>query len=920
MRGRDPGPAADAADAPDTASPPDWHARPTDAVFGEFEVGPAGLPGDEAGRRLDVHGPNRLPDAVPRGPVARFLAQFNAILLLLLASAVVAMALRHWIDAAVIVGVVIINAIVSFIQEGKAERALAAIRDMAAPHASVIRDGRRLSVPSHEIVPGDLVVLEAGDRVPADLRLVRARGLTIDEAALTGESVPAEKSDLPVAADAPLGDRVSMAYSGTLVAAGQGAGVVVATGSRTEIGRISALIGAVRELTTPLIRQIDRLGRGLSAAIIGVSVLVFLVAVLARGFAWDEALMAVVGMAVAAIPEGLPAVMTITLAIGVQRMARRNAIIRHLPAVETLGATSVICSDKTGTLTRNEMMVRRLVTAADAFAVSGGGYRTEGGFHRGADLHGEPVMPAHLPPAARVLIRVALLCNDAEVHGDEGSVRVAGDPMEGALVVLAEKAGLRVPVERAAFPRHDEIPFDARHRFMATLNRSDDGELDLLVKGAPEQVLALCQAEEGADGPQPLNPDFWSAQIATAAASGERVLGFAIRRAADPGRALRLEDVAGGGFLFLGLVGLIDPPRDEAIAAVAECRSAGIAVKMITGDHAATALAIARQLRLADDPEVMTGAEIDAIADADLPAVAARVSVFARTSPEHKLRIVQALQSTGAVVAMTGDGVNDAPSLKQADVGVAMGRKGTEAAKEASQMVLADDNFASIVSAVEEGRTVYDNLRKMIAWTLPTNGGEALTIIGAIMIGHTLPLTAAQILWINMLLTVTLGLVFAFEPPEADLMRRPPRSPAEPMLSPFLVWRVAFVSVLFMIGAFGIFHYAEWQGRSLEVARTLVVNVIVVMEIFYLFAVRYMRSTSLTLTGARGTRAVLLAIGIVVVCQFAFTYLPPMQVLFRTEAVPFWDGVVVVLVGPVMMLILEAEKAFLRRFHLMRVA
>ncbi len=898
---------------------PIWHAHPANAVLCHLESRPEGLADDEAARRLAEHGPNRLPEAAPRGAIARFLAQFNAILLLLLASAVVAMALRHWIDAVVIVGVVIINAIVSFIQEGKAERALAAIRDMAAPHASVLRDGRRRSLPAHEIVPGDVVVLEAGDRVPADLRLVRARGLTIDEAVLTGESVPAEKTEAPVAADAPLGDRVSMAFSGTLVAAGQGAGVVVATGEKTEIGRISALIGAVRELTTPLIRQIDRLGRGLSAAIIGVSVGVFLFAVFVRSFAWDEALMAVVGMAVAAIPEGLPAVMTITLAIGVQRMARRNAIIRHLPAVETLGATSVICSDKTGTLTRNEMTVRRIITAAGAFAVSGGGYGVSGGFHQGADLCGAPVAPASLPPAVRALVRVAVLCNDAEVHGEGAAAHVSGDPMEGALVVLAEKAGLCCAVERTAFPRRDEIPFDARHRFMATLTPADDGGVDLLVKGAPEQVLALCSAEEGAGGPRGLDPAFWAGEVAAAAANGERVLGFAIRRVEDAGRPLRMEDVTAGGFLFLGLVGLIDPPRDEAIAAVAECRSAGIAVKMITGDHAATALAIARQLHLADDPQVLTGAALDAIPDADLPAVAVRTSVFARTSPEHKLRIVRALQSTGAVVAMTGDGVNDAPSLKQADVGVAMGKKGTEAAKEASQMVLADDNFASIVAAVKEGRTVYDNLRKMIAWTLPTNGGEALTIIGAILIGHTLPLTAAQILWINMLLTVTLGLVFAFEPAEPDLMRRPPRSEKEGMLSPFLVWRVGFVSVLFMLGAFGIFHYAEARGLSIEVARTMVVNVIVVMEIFYLFAVRYMRSTSLTLTGAKGTTAVLIAIGIVTVAQFAFTYVPLMQMLFRTAAVPLVDGIVVVLVGPVMMLVLEAEKAILRRTRLMRV-
>jgi magnesium-transporting ATPase (P-type) len=843
-------------------------------------------------------------------PVWRFLAQFNnALIYFLLAAAVAAWFLGHGVDAAVIVAVVTINALVGFLQEGKAEKALSAIRQLISPRATVWRDGRRTTIPVAGLVPGDVVVIEAGDRVPADLRLIRARGLLVDEAKLTGESVAAEKDERAVSADAPLGDRTGMAFSGTLVAAGQGTGIVVETGPRTEIGRISTLIEGVEQISTPLLRQINQFGRRFTWVAISAAVLLFVFATQVRSYAWDEALIAVVALAVGVVPEGLPAVITITLAIGVQRMAARNAVIRKLPAVETLGATSVICSDKTGTLTLNEMTARRIVTAAHTVVAAGSGYEPHGTLTApGGD---EDVAAVE---AAAPLIRCALLCNDAQLRESGGVWHVDGDPMEGALVALAMKAGLAPAHVRGEWPRHDEIPFDARHRYMATRHTAPDGTPVVFVKGAPERLLELCQAQATPAGPTPVDKAYWTAQIAASASRGERVLGFAMATAASADGRLQHQDLA-SGLVFLGVVGFIDPPRPDVIGAIAECRSAGIAVKMITGDHAATAAAIARQLGLTDSPDVITGTDLDATAEADLAALARRASVFARTNPEHKLRIVKALQSTGAIVAMTGDGVNDAPALKQADVGIAMGRKGTEAAKEAAEVVLLDEAFASIVAAVHEGRTVYDNIRKVIGWTVPTNGGEVLTVIAAILFGFTMPMSPAQILWINLILTVTLGLVLAFEPPEPGVMARPPRPSGAPLLSRFLVWRILFVSALFTAGALAIFFYALGRGLDVDTARTMVVNAIVVFEIFYLFNVRYLHTTSFTLRGALGTVPVRLALVVVVVAQLAFTYLPAMQALFQTRPVALLDGLVIIAAGVALMIVLEVEKLVLRRSH-----
>jgi len=885
-----------------------WHTLPADEACTALSTTRTGLDEAQAAARLARHGPNRLPQAAQRSVFARLLAQFdNVLILVLIAAGAVAGVLGHYVDAGVVFGVVIINGVIGFIQEGRAEKALAAIRGMLAPHASVLRAGHRREVAVEAIVPGDIVILEPGDRVPADLRLLRARNLHIEEAALTGESVSVEKALDPVDQNAALAERTCMAYAGTLVTAGQGTGVTVATGAATELGRISALLEEVTTLETPLVRQMNVFGRRLTAAILAVSALVFLFGLAVYGYPPAELFMATVGLAVAAIPEGLPAVMTITLAIGVQRMARRNAIVRRLPAVETLGSVTVICSDKTGTLTRNEMTVAAVLTAQTEYEVSGAGYAPHGGF----SLAGAETVPESAPLLLETA-RAAGLCNDARLVEDAQGWGVHGDPMEGALLTLAMKGGIDLQAETKRLVRVDVIPFDAEHRFMATLHHDHAGNAMVYLKGAPERVIGMCGRQALDQGEAALDHALWHAAIERLAAKGRRVLAVAKRRMPDGHTELRFADVD-GGLTLLGLLALVDPPRSEAAAAVAECRQAGIRVKMITGDHAVTAKAIAAELGFRNVADTLTGPAIEALSDEALREAAARVDVFARAAPEHKLRLVQALQAGGHVVSMTGDGVNDAPALKRADVGVAMGRKGTEAAKEAAEMVLADDDFASIVAAVREGRTIYDNLKKTIGWTLPTNGGEALTIIAAILFGHTLPLTAAQILWINMATAVTLGLTLAFEPTEPGVMRRPPRDPKEPLLSGFLVWRVLFVSCLFAAAAFGVFWWAEDNGRSLEEARTLVVNTIVVLEVFYLFSVRYLHVTSLTLEGLVGTRAVLIGVGTVVALQLALTYLPPMQALFATRSVSLAEGAVIVMIGVALLAILELEKLVWRR-------
>lgn len=876
-----------------------WHALPGSDIAAVLGTDLTGLSRPQVERQTNRFGPNALPRTARRNPLLRFLAQFNNTLIyVLLAGAFAAALLDHMVDAAVIVAVVVLNAVIGHIQEGKAEQALEAIQQLIAPKASVVRDGVRQTIAVSEIVPGDLVLIEAGDRVPADLRLLHARRLLIDEALLTGESVAAEKHEAILPAETELADRQNMAFSGTLVAAGQAHGIAVATGTHTQIGRISSLIQSVEQTATPLLKQIDDFARRFTWFVLAGGLALFAFAVLARDYDWIDALIAVVALAVGIVPEGLPAVITITLAIGVRRMAGRNAVIRKLPAVETLGATSVICTDKTGTLTRNEMTARRIITGRHTMIASGSGYVPEGHIQILGPGDETEAMANSMP-----LIRCGLLCNDASLRKVGAEWRVEGDPMEGALFALAMKAAVDPERERAEWDRLDEIPFDAAHRFMATLCRGPDDRAVMFVKGAPEALFAMTAPDD---------LPYWESSITAAGSEGERVLGFGAKEMPAGSERISFADLS-SGVQLLGLVGFIDPPRAEVAHAIAECRSAGIGVKMITGDHAATALAIARQLELADDPQVLTGLELEKLSDAELERAVADVSVFARTSPEHKLRIVRALQAQGQIVAMTGDGVNDAPSLKQADVGVAMGIKGTEASKEAASMVLLDDNFASIVSSVREGRTVYDNIRKVISWEIPTNGGETLAVVLAILLGFALPMTATQILWVNLILAATLGLVLAFEPTEPGAMQRRPRERGAPLLSPFLLWRVGLVSLLFAAITLGIFFYMLAQGRGLEVARTMVVNMFVVAEIFYLFNVRYLHMTSLTWRGALGTPAVLIAISILLIGQALFTYAPFMNTIFASRPLGVADCALLVAVGVALMLLLEAEKHIMRR-------
>ena len=879
------------------------YAIEADASLEALHASAQGLQPDEVAARLESHGPNRLPQSPKRNVVLRFVSHFRNILIyVLLGSAAITLFLQHYIDTAVILAVVIANAIIGFIQEGKAEKAMESIRLMLAPHASVLRGGERQSIDAQDLVPGDIVLLEAGDKVPADLRLIRAHGLQIEEAILTGESVPVDKSTSPVAEGSALGDRTCMAFSGTLVSSGQGRGLVVATGARSEIGRISGLIGQVEVLTTPLVRQMNIFSQWLTVLILLLAGALLVYGYFVGHYDFSEMFMAVVGLSVAAIPEGLPAVLTITLAVGVQAMARRNTIVRSLPAIETLGSVSVICTDKTGTLTRNEMMVASVALTGHVYSLKGNGYEPEGVVL----LKDAPVI-AHEHLQLVELARAAASCNDSSLHRRNGSWAVEGDPMEGALLALAGKVGIDVHQQQSTYTRTDAIPFDARHRFMATLHHEQSDHADIFVKGAPERGLEMCAQQRGVCGDEPLDEGYWNVTAERMAAQGQRVLAIAARQVERDQASIGFCDVE-GGLILLGLVGLMDPPRPEAIEAVAECREAGIRVKMITGDHAGTAAAIGGLVGLANPDRVLTGAAIDLMDDAELAAAVLETDIFARTNPEHKLRLVMALQSQGLTVAMTGDGVNDAPALKRADAGIAMGLKGSEAAKEAAELVLADDNFASIVAAVREGRTVYDNIKKVISWTLPTSAGEAMTIVVALLLGMTLPVTAVQILWVNLITAVTLGIALAFEPTEANTMRRPPRPRDEPLLNGGLVWHIVMVSILFLGGVFAVYSYAIDRGYSLELARTMALNTLVVMEIFHLFFIRNIYGTSLNWKAVRATPMVWTMVIAVTAAQFAVTYAPPLQRVFATVPVPLFDGLLIVAVGVLLFAIVEVEK------------
>jgi cation-transporting ATPase F len=869
-----------------------------------------GLSEAEAEGRLRRYGGNVLPAAKPDGPLIRVLRQLNSslVLILLVAGAVTA-ALGEPVDSSVIFAVVLLNTVVGYLQETKAQAALDALRGLVRTQARVVRDGRTSRVPSEEVVPGDLVLVEAGDKAPADLRLIRLSELRVDESALTGESQPVVKDEVALPVETPVADRRNMLYAGTLINSGSGAGVVVATGAETELGEIHRLVGAAAPLATPLTRKIARFSRILTVVILALAAVTFAVGVV-RGEGAMEMFTAAIALAVGAIPEGLPAAVTITLAIGVARMARRRAVVRRLPAVETLGSTTVICTDKTGTLTENQMTVRRLWTPADHVEVTGSGYAPEG---KVVDRHGRPADLA-ADQSLRWCLLAGALCNDAALGTKDGRPTIVGDPTEAALLVVAGKAGLHADV-LATLPRVDTVPFSSGRKYMATLHADPAARSRIvLVKGAVERVLPLCCAQMGADGTTlPLDPAAVLRAVDHLAADGLRVLATAVQIVTED--AGLDESALGGALLFCGLQAMLDPPRPAAAGAVAACQAAGIAVKMITGDHARTATAIAGAIGLLPQRQpgdVLTGADLSALPDADYPDAVDRAAVFARVSPEQKLRLVEALQARGRVVAMTGDGVNDAPALRQADIGIAMGAGGTEVAKEAADMVLTDDDFGTIEAAVEEGRGVFDNLSKFIVWTLPTNMGEGLVILVAIALGTALPILPTQILWINMTTAVLLGLTLAFERKEPDIMRRPPRDPARPLLTRALVARILLLSMLMVAATWWLFEWELAGGAELAEARTAAVNLFVAIELLYLFSCRTLTG-SVRHVGLLSNRWMLAGVSLQVLAQAALTYLPPLNTAFKTAPLGAETWLLIAALSVAAWAVVALDKRFRRR-------
>ncbi len=893
--------------APALGQPP--HALPAADVLAGLDATEAGLSQAQAARRLDQHGPNRLPEPQRDSAVKRFLKHLDDILIyILLIAAVLKALLGEWVDFGVILAVAIINATVGFVQEGRAENALEGIRNMLSANAHVRRDGEWASVPADELVPGDIVRVSAGDRVPADIRLTEATNLRVEEAALTGESVPSEKSPAPVQADAGVGDRSSMLFSSSIVSAGQGVGVVTGTGSQAEIGRITTMLAEVEDLDTPLTKQMKGFGQLLAYVILVMAVVMVFVGSVVHDLPFDELVAATIGFAIAAIPEGLPALVTITLALGVQQMARRNAITRKLPAVETLGAVTTICSDKTGTLTTNEMTVREVVTRAGAYAVSGLGYQPEGSIERDGQ-------PASIEQRGdlRSLVTVMATANDAELVMADRGWKLVGEPTEGALRTLGHKAGF----DHASYPRVAVLPFDSEHKYMGTLNRTPGGNRVILVKGAPDRLLDRSAAELGVDGdPQPLDRAFWEQQIDVLSGEGLRVLAAAMRPAGPEQSGLEPDDVT--QLVFVGLTGIVDPPRPEAIEAIRVCHEAGIRVKMITGDHSGTALAISHEMGIVRDPgaRAITGDVLESATNTDLRHIVEESDTFARTSPEHKLRLVKALQANGEIVAMTGDGVNDAPALKRADVGVAMGIKGTEATKEAAEVVLADDNFATIEYAVEEGRRIYDNLRKSVLFLLPTNGAQSLVVLIAILVGMALPLDPVQILWVNLITGVTLALALAYEPAEPDIMARPPRDPKAPLLARRFVPRIAIASGLIAAATMASFQLARGMDLPTAEAQTWGVNTLALAQAAYLFNSRFLRESAFRREAIVGNPLAWVVVATLIVLQVMFVYVPLLNNWFNSAPVDAMGWLIPLGFAIAVFLLMELVKYLLRSVEL----
>ncbi|CAK7053413.1 MAG: putative cation-transporting ATPase F [Desulfovibrio sp.] len=881
----------------DATTVQNWHTRSVRETLEILDTDPEiGLASSVAGERLESIGPNRLPEPQKQSELRKFLRHFHDLLIyILIFGAFVTAFMGHYIDTVAIAIVVVINAIIGYVQENKAENALAGIRGMLALQAHVVRDGLRNDIDADTLTLGDIVRLKPGDKVPADLRLLRTANLRVEEAALTGEAVPAEKDPAPLPEDTPLGDRANMAYSGTTVSAGTGLGVVAAVGQLTEVGKINRLMAEIEPLETPLLRQITAFSKTVAMIILGISAVVFAAGYWIGNYSTDMLLLSVIALAIGSIPEGLPAVVSIILALGVQSMASRKAIVRNLPSVETLGSVSVICSDKTGTLTKNEMTVTGLATKNAEYAVSGTGYEPVGDISR----DGKRVEPG-TDTALTNLLTCFKVCNEAELVQDaDGRWAVKGEPTEGALKTVWEKSGLQL--DRAASFHREVIPFDSAYKYMAVLVDAAD-ETRVLIKGAPEKVLAMC---DGADA------EYWLGKVDAFAVEGMRTLAAAWKKMPSGFTGLDHANLESGAE-FLGLAGIVDPPREEAVAAVKECAEAGIEVKMITGDHAATARAIGKQLGIGDGTYSVEGKDIDAMTDEELRHAAKTCRIFARTSPEHKLRLVEALQAEGVICAMTGDGVNDAPALRKADIGIAMGIKGTEVTKEAAEIVLADDNFQTIAAAVEEGRKVYDNLRKTLLFILPTNLAEGILITVGILFGSVMLLTPVQVLWINLVTAVTISLALAFEPLEPEAMQRPPRNPEESLLYGYYLFRLIYVGVI-MGGACLVIAYGvlDMAAVPLDVFRTIIVQTIVVCEVFYMFNIRNM-SAPFT-RNFFSNKVAFMVVAILVVLQLAITYVPFLSGALGTAPMTAEQWTWPFVTAVILFIVVEIEKLVVRR-------
>ncbi|CZU63617.1 cation-transporting P-type ATPase [Enterobacter asburiae] len=866
-----------------------------------------GLSGTEASARLQRHGENALPQKKGKPAWLRFLAHFNDVLIyVLLVAALLKLFMGHWVDMFVILGVAIINALIGHIQESNAEKSLQSIRNMLSSEAVVVRQGNHETIPTTALVPGDIVVIRAGDRIPADLRVIEAHNLRVEEAILTGESTVVEKNSDALSGELPLGDRYNLLYSGTTVSSGGGKGVVVATGGETELGHINQMMSDIEKHRTPLMVQMDKLGKTIFITILVMMVALFVFSLLFRDMPVSELVLSLISLAVAAVPEGLPAIISIILSLGVQAMARRKAIIRKLPTVETLGAMTVICSDKTGTLTMNEMTVKAVITADTTYRVEGDSYEPVGNIHPVDDP--TPVSVTQGSLLERYL-RTIDLCNDSQLIKDEqGLWKITGGPTEGALKVLAAK----IPLPPLDTEMRSKIPFDSQYKYMSTLYRLGDEEV-ILITGAPDVLFRLCQYQQTNDGLQPFDQPYWEGKIEEYAREGLRMVAAAWKPAREGQRELDHPDLH-DGVILLGIAGMMDPPRPEAITAIADCLQAGIRVKMITGDHPQTAMSIGQMLGIGNAASAVTGRELEAMDDRQLSDAAQQYDIFARTSPEDKFRLVQALQSKQEVVGMTGDGVNDAPALKRADVGIAMGIKGTEVTKEAADMVLTDDNFATIASAVHEGRRVYDNLKKTILFVIPSNIAQALLIIIALLAGNLIPLTPVLILWMNMATSATLSFGLAFEAGEKDIMNRPPRKANLHVMDGYAIWRVVFVGLMIAISAFVLEAWLQPRGYSAEFIRTVLLQTLVTAQWFYMLNCRVNDGFSLS-KGLLANKGIWIVSGVLLALQLLIIYAPFMQMLFGTEALPFRYWVITFLIGFVMFLIVEAEKVLTRRWR-----